>query len=411
MSTIPYRLRLVERVARELLEQLPALLLVGPRACGKTTTAARMARTVVRLDRSSEAAAFVADPDVALSGLSEPILLDEWQAVPTILGAVKRAVDGTPGAGRFILTGSVRAELQAETWPGTGRLVRLRMLPLTVAERMQRPTRPLLDRIVAREELRPAPEMVDLRGYVELALSSGFPEATLATSEEVRRRWLESYVDQLVTRDAPELQAVRDPARLRRFFEAYALNTAGIVSDSTLCEPAGINRKTGVTYDRLLSNLLVVESLPAWTSNRLKRWALSPKRYLVDPGLMVGALGIDTAAVLRNGDLLGRTLDTFVTAHLRAEAEVSHTRPRMYHLRTAEGRQEVDLLIEFGAGDVVAFEIKASSAPDSGSARHLAWLRDHLGERFVAGVVLHTGPKTFELGDRIVAAPISTLWA
>lgn len=95
------------------MQALPAVLLIGPRATGKTTSARRRAASVVRLDRPGEAAAFSADPDAALSGMAEPVLLDEWQAVPSVLGAVKRAVDDDPRPGRFLLTGSVRADLDA----------------------------------------------------------------------------------------------------------------------------------------------------------------------------------------------------------------------------------------------------------------------------------------------------------
>jgi predicted AAA+ superfamily ATPase len=284
---------------------------------------------VVRLDRDAENAAFRADPDAALAGLKEPVLLDEWQVVPEVLGAVKRSVDGNPRSGRFLLTGSVRADTESETWPGTGRLVRVQFAPLTVAERLGISTTPLIDRIVAGATLHPASGSFDVRDYVALALTSGFPEAALNTSDVARRRWLESYVEQLMTRDAHEAEHGRDPARLRKYFEAYALNTAGITEDRTLFEAAGINRKTATAYDRLLTNLLVVEALPAWSSNRLKRLTMMPKRYVIDAGLLVGALGIDAAAVMAEGDLLGRILDTFVAAHLRAEAVVADARPRL----------------------------------------------------------------------------------
>ncbi|MFO0873649.1 MAG: DUF4143 domain-containing protein [Phycisphaerales bacterium] len=406
-----YLPRLVDETLARLLTQLPAIVLIGPRASGKTTTAMRHAASVVHLDRPAEAVAFRADPDAALGELAEPVLIDEWQVVPEVMGAIKRAVDRSPRRGRFLVTGSVRSELEPQMWPATGRIVRLRMGPLTVAERRTLDVRPLVDRVVAGAPLEPATPAPSLPQYLDLALASGFPDAATAPTSDARRRWLESYVEQILTHDAVAVEGGRDPARLRRFFEAYALNTAGVVTDRTLLEAAGVDRRTGVAYERLLEELLVVDPLPSWSTNRLKRLVQSPKRHLVDPGLLVGALGVDRAAVMREGDLLGRVLETFVTMHLRAESVVSETRPRLYHLRTEQGRQEVDIIAEFGAGSIIAFEVKADAAPDAHAARHLAWLRDRLGKRFVAGIVLHTGPSSFTIGDRLFAAPISTLWA
>ena len=405
-----YRRRLLDPLIETLLTDLPALLLVGPRAVGKTTTAARHARTIVRLDRPAEATAFRADADAALRGLSEPVLLDEWQVVPEVLGAVKRAVDTDPRPGRFLITGSVRSNLDEQTWPGTGRLVRLTMFGMTVGELRGFTTSPFLDAI-AREDFVAVPgDPPDLRGYVELALRGGFPDATLDRSLEARERWLESYVDQMLTRDADLVDEGRDPVRLRRFFEAYALSSAGIPDDGTLYEAAGINYRTAVAYERLLANLLVVEATAAWTSSRIKRLSLSPKRYVTDPALIGAVLRLDVNGVLRDGDVLGRLLDTFVAAHLRAELPVSASRPRLYHLRQQQGRHEVDLLAERAGGGIVGVEVKASAAPGADDARHLMWLADRLGDRFVAGVVLHTGPRAYRLGERVLAVPICALW-
>ena len=409
---VDYRPRLVDRLLDALLAELPALFITGPRATGKTTTAARRARTVVRLDREAEAVAFRADHDAAMRGLPEPVLLDEWQAVPGVLGAVKRAVDTRPDPGRYLITGSVRGDLEGELWPGTGRLTRIPMFGMTIAEQLGvRSFVPFFDRVAAGEDLRPAADTPDLRGYVELLLRGGFPEPALRLAASSRRRWLDSYVEHLLTRDAEQVEGGRDPARLRRYLEAFALNTAGIVEDRTLFEAAGINRKTALAYERLLVNLLVVEAVPAWTSNRLKRLILSPKRYVVDPGLAGAVLGLDVDLVLRNGDLLGRMLDTFVAAQLRAELASAASRPRLYHVRQQQGRFEVDLLAELGGGRLVGIEIKADAAPSGDSARHLAALRDRYPDAFVAGIVLHTGPRAYRLGDRLLAAPISTLWS
>jgi uncharacterized protein len=407
-----YVARLVDPLIVRLLEELPALFIVGPRATGKTTTAARYAGTIVRLDREAEAVAFRADPDAALRGLREPVLLDEWQVVPGVLGAVKRAIDTSPAPGRFLVTGSVRSDLEAELWPGTGRLTRVPMYGMTRREQLGDFRGPaFLDRVRRGDVVQPASDTPDLRGYVELIQRSGFPEAALRLSEAARQRWLESYLDQLLTRDVAQVDVGRDPARLRRYFEAYALNTAGVVEDKAIYDTAGIDRKTAVAYEALLTNLLVVESLPAWTTNRLKRLVMSPKRHVIDAALAASILRLDVNGILRNGDLLGRLLETFVVSQLRAEIVVSESRPRLYHLRQEQGRFEVDVLGELSGSHVVGIEVKASAAPTGSDARHLVGLRDRLGDAFLAGILFHTGPRTFTLAERVTAAPISALWA
>ena len=124
-----------------------------------------------------------------------------------------------------------------------------------------------------------------------------------------------------------------DPGRDPRYLEAYALNTAGIAADATLIEFAGVNRRTAVAYERLLTSLFVVDALPAWSSTRLKRLSKARKRHLVDPALIASILQLDAGAVLRDGDLLGRVLESFVVAQVRAELAVCASRPRRYHLR------------------------------------------------------------------------------
>ena len=145
-------------------------------------------------------------------------------------------------------------------------------------------------------------------------------------------------------------------------------------------------------------------------SNRLERLVLTPRRHLVDPAVAGGVLRLNPDTVLRDGDLMGRLLDSFVLAQLRAELPVTAARPRLHHVRQQQGRFEVDLLAELAGGGLVGMEVKATASPGPADARHLAKLRDRYPDRFVAGVVLHTGPRTFALGERLLAAPISTLW-
>jgi hypothetical protein len=410
-----YLPRLVDDLLIRRLAHHPAVLLVGPRATGKTTTAARLARSEVRLDERAQAVAVESDPDATLRDLAEPILIDEWQIVPDVLSAVKRAVDADPRPGRFLITGSVRGDVDSPTWPGTGRLLRVAMFGLTVGEiRRRLPQVPLLDRLAKHgvEPLMKHPvEQLDLRDYAELAAAGGFPQPVLRLPADERGPWLESYIDQLLTRDVAMLATHRDPQLLRRYLETCALNTAGVTDHRAIYETAGVAKATGEAYDQLLRNLLIVDALPAWWTNRIKRLIRGPKRYLTDPSLALATLRIGVPGLMKDGNLLGRIVDTFVVAHLRAQLASCETQPRLYHLRQEKGQHEIDIIVEYGEGRVFAFEIKASSAPTRGDARHLVWLRTELGGRFIGGAVLHTGPRSYRLADDIVAVPIATLWS
>lgn len=409
---VPYLGRLLDRQLSALFRELPAVMVTGPRAAGKTTTAGRLARTVIRLDQPGQAAAFRADPDAALGALAEPILLDEWQEVPEVLGAVRRAVDADGHPGRFILTGSVRADLKDHVWPGTGRIVRLQMYGLTMREQLRRLQGETFLARLAKADLsafRLPSQVPTLPDYIALALRGGFPEPILKNfSEPVLRRWLVSYIDQLLTHDVPGL--VRDPNRLRTFFDVMALNSAGVPTDATIRTAADVQYRTAERFETLLSDVFVLENVPAYANNRLARLVKLPKRYIVDPALVGASVGMDAAGMLGDPDLFGRLLDTFVMAQLRPELDLEAMPPRLYHLRDANGRREVDIVSEHAATSITGIEVKATASPAKDDAKHLIYLRDELGDRFLAGAVLHTGPSAFELAPRIFALPICSIW-
>jgi predicted AAA+ superfamily ATPase len=405
---------LIDPLLDELMADHPAVLIVGPRACGKTTTGRRHSSGRLRLDRPAEAAAVRTDPDAMLAEGPFPLLVDEWQAVPEVLGAVKRSVDEGAEPRRFLLTGSSQADLTAEGWPATGRVVRVVMYGLAEREvegQVERP--PLVDQLVT-HGLDGVPEPADppdIRGYVTRALRGSFPETVLAVSDRAGRRWLASYLDQVVNRDVEVVGAARDPIRLRRYLRALAASMGGIPTMKTLIDAAGIDRRTAAAYDGLLEHLFMTDQLPAWAANRLNRLVHLPKRYLVDPAFLGPLLGVDARAVLRDNDLLGRLLDNFVVSQLRADCVVSDFLPQLFHIRDANGRREVDVLVELADGRVIGIEVKATAAPTPADARHLRWLQDVMGQQFVAGVVMHTGPKRFRLGEALYALPICTFWS
>ena len=408
--------RLLDRVLIELVDAthgLPAVLIVGPRGAGKTTTAQQRARTVIRLDRPAERGVVEADPDAALSVGPRPLLIDDWQLAPEVLGAVKRAVDRDFAPGQFLLTGSARADRATSGWAGTGRVVRLALWGMTQRELIGAggTGNTLLSVIADPDAHMPRPaDGPDLRGYVELALRGGLPQIARSSSSVRRAMLLGAYIDQLVTRDVQLAGTRRTPSLLRNYLRALAASTAGIPATERLLAAAGIDRATSQAYDDVLESLMVTERVPAYVNNHLNRLASRPKRYLTEPSLLGPLLGIDERAVLRDVDLLGRVIDTYVAAQLRPELELVVPRPQLLHVRDTNGEHEIDLIVEYPDASVVAFKIRATAAPDHHDGRHLRWLRDRIGDRFRRGVVLHTGPHAFQHEADIWYLPIAAFW-
>ena len=410
---MPYLPRLIDEILRDLLTEVPAILVAGPRACGKTTSAQQFAASTLRLDKPDEAAATRADVDLAV-GADEPLLIDEWQFVPEILGAVKRAVDQNGRRARFLLTGSAAADLGPAGWAMTGRVVKVRMWGLTERELTGAIAVPSLIDVLFNGEIASIGSPVDapdLREYIERSQRGMLPAVALGASERIRQRRLAAYIDQITLRDIANLGERRDPRLIRMYLSAIAANTAGIPDHKVLFDAARIDRRTAHMYDFLLEGLFVTEQIPPWSSNRLSRLTRASKRHLVDPAHAGPLIGIDVRSVLRSADLMGRIIDTFVVAQIRPELEVCVPGVTMYHVRQEGGAHEIDLLLEAPDGRVVAIEVKAGSAPDRSDAKHLIWLRDQLGEQFVCGVVFHTGRKPFKLEERIHALPISVIWS
>ena len=408
-----YLPRFADVALEELLGQLPAVMINGPRGCGKTTTALRRASSVARLDEPRQAAAFKAAPDAALAALTPPVLLDEWQEVPEVLGSVKRAVDSGGDPGRFILTGSVRARMSGQTWPATGRVTPMPMYGLTVAEmRGSLDGRHVIERLFDRNVHVAAvmSDAPDVPEYVDLALQSGFPEA-MRYSGRARSRWFAGYVENTVWRDASTIAEVRAPDRLLACLRAVAMCAASTPTETTLAQAAKIDVRTVRTYLDLLEDLRIVERLPSWETNRLTRLVRAPKLHVVEPALLPTLLRVDSRSFLLDGHLLGQLLESFAVAQLRPLLDLGPTRVEMTHLRDRGGEHEVDIILENPRGEVVGIEVKAAPRAERRDANHLAWLRDRLGDQFVRGVVFTTGVAAEHLGDKLISLPIAAIWS
>ena len=412
---VAYVPRLADQRLKDLLDTFPAIMINGPRAVGKTTTARQLAVDAVKLSDPNQAAAFVADAASALKLFREPLLLDEWQEVPDVLRAVADAVNEDWHPGRFILTGSVRAGLEKKLWGGTGRLIRLNMYGLAQVEISGAATghQPFFDRLAKDDPavFQTPGQRPTLPEYIDLAMRGGFPEVALRQlSPAARDTWFDSYLGQLLDRDLQQLSPRHNPLKMREFFDALAANSAGIPLETTLYSQANVTAVTARRYDRLLQDVFVTEQVPGWMRRRSARLVAAKRRYVVDPALAASAYGGTAQTILGDADLLGRTIDAFAVAQLRPELALAGTRSKVYHLRTKGGRQEVDFVLELPGGKILALEFKSAAAINKSDAKHLLWLRDLVGTNFVAGAVFHTGPSAFRLDAKVLALPISVIW-
>lgn len=421
-----YRRRTIDDELDELLAMLPAIALEGPKGVGKTATARRRARTVHELDDPAQRAIAEATPAQVRNG-EKSLLVDEWQRVPAVWDAVRRAVDrdGTPG--QFLLTGSA-SPTTAPTHSGAGRIVTVRMRPLSLAERgVDTPTVSLASLLSGERASVEGSTDVGLQDYVNEIVRSGFPGLRRYSGRALREQ-LDGYVRRIIDVDFLEQGfTVRRTGALVRWMAAYAAATATTASYETIRDAAtgGQGDKPSKTttgpYREILERLWIVDPVPAWlpSRNMLNRLAQPPKHHLADPALAVRILGLDADALVsgseagppipRHGTLLGHLFDSLVTLCVRVYAQAAEARVR--HLRLHGGRREVDLIVERPDQRVLAFEIKLSATVGDDDVKSLLWLREQIGDDLLDAAVIHTGPQAYRRRDGIAVIPAALLGA
>ena len=389
----------------------PALLIEGVRGAGKTSTASRLAAATLRLDYPPDAQMVANDPEAVCASLPNPLLIDEWQRVPTVWDAVRRMIDEDRSPGRFILSGSSRAAVTADIHAGAGRILPLRLRPMTLSERQGVAPTVSLEDLADQgiEAVRGARSPFSSAEQIAPTMESGLP-GYLGMEQLDHQEALRSYLDLAVSRDLAEITSTpRNASKLRRYVRAYSAAVGTNTEHAAIHQAANVSKATGETYHDLLDRLGLIEELPGWSHNRLKRLTKRPKRHLIDPAL-ASADHYDTPASLRERrSRLGELFESVVVCQLRATAEALGLGWRFGHLRTAGGDHEVDLVADLPDGGVIAFEVKLSETVGTADTRHLTSLRDRLGDSFRAGLVIHPSTTAFRLDDRIAAAPLGTL--
>lgn len=444
-SARPYVPRILDAELDRLLAGLGAVAIQGAKAVGKTATASRHARRTIRLDDAAVAQVVRADPAAAIRA-PFPVFFDEWQRVPAILDAVRVRVDEDPTPGLAILAGSAQPPATAQpTHTGAGRVVTLRMRPLTISERLDAPgATPTASVETARETISvrallaagARPRLAGrspwtLADYAREIVATGFP-AMRTLDAALREDLLEGYVQHLVTRDVEEATgAAANPESVRRWLEAYAAATATTTSLEKLRDVAsaasgdgGTPAKTTVLrYRDALQRLFVYDPVGAWKpgGTALSRLGEAPKIHVVDPGLAAFLLGIDEDALLagastplvdavpapRDGGLFGALFESLVALSMRTYAQAARVDHR--YVRTHGGEHEVDGLLVRRDQRCVAYEVKLAAAVHDEDVRHLRWLGEKLGDRLIDAIVIHTGPEAYRRADGIGVVPAAML--
>jgi predicted AAA+ superfamily ATPase len=376
------------------------VLIEGPRACGKTSTAGQVAASEVRLDVDSTARAAAAlDPNLVLEGPT-PRLIDEWQLEPAIWNHVRRMVDdrGTPG--QFILTGSSVPADDATRHVGAGRIVRLRMRPMTLAETGHSTGTVSLAALLAGEQVRAADTGLTVRDIADRIAVGGWP-GHLGLGVAEAQRLLRGYLDEVARVDLRRVDGVRrDPQVVGRLLRALARNAATPASARLLLAdvngPDGtMKEETLAAYLDALSRLMITEDLPAWSPRLRSRTRLraAAMRHLVDPSLAVAAMRATPERLLRDLEWLGFLFENLVVRDLRVYAQALDA--QVFHYRDESGL-EADAIIELPDGRWAAFEVELGQAEIERAAAQLRKLRDRIdseamGTSTALAVVTGTG--------------------
>lgn len=401
-------------LAEEILSDTPVLTVSGARQVGKSTLVTQLLQNrshrLLNLDNAVTLQAAQTDPDGFVRQFPEGIMaIDEIQRVPELFRAIKAAVDENRRPGRFIITGSSNLmNLKGAEESLAGRAETLRLRGFSRGERAE------FKEDFAANAWNPHPQLpasnLERGDYLRLITESSFPEIAEAPLRR-RDRWVQAYVERVLTKDATELYGIQHPDRLRLLLGRIA----SLGSSEFVAAHAGrelnIPERSVPGYLNALKDVFLVDVLPAWGTNLTRRVISKPKVFLQDPAMAASLVGVDAESLdMRiSSSFTGGLLESFVATELLKQQEWSAIPFKLFHFRDSTGK-EVDLVMESRNREVVGVEVKAAvslQAKDFSGLRHLQKLA---GDKFRCGILLYAGKESLPMGPGLWAMPISTLW-
>ena len=410
MNTLKLFTRRIEPRIAEAMADTPVVLLAGPRQAGKTTLVRQVAQGRLRyltLDDDLTLLSAQQDPVGMIRSLDRAVI-DEIQRAPQLLLAIKKSVDEDRRPGRFVLTGSANLmALPTVADSLAGRIETLSLLPLSQCEIEGRSTN-WLDTVFAGQLPQPgsSSRADDLVGRV---LRGGYPEVMSRSTARRRTTWARQYLDSIIQRDIPDVAGIERLNQLPRFLRALAQTAGQMCNYTQLAGQVGLDGKTAAKYVGIFEQMYLLKRVDVWARNRLNRVVKTPKLQFIDSGLLATLLDLTAQEVENDRTRFGNVLETFVFAELLKHTTTAEGDYRLMYYRDAD-KVEVDVVIENAAGQLVGVEVKATATVKESALRGLKKLAGLAGDSFKMGILLYDGDEIMPVGDRIWAAPLSTLW-
>lgn len=405
--------RHLEPLINSALSDTPAVLINGPRQCGKTTLVKcyNHSHAFVTLDDPVQLAAARADP-AGFVRRYDRVTIDEIQRAPELLMAIKLSIDQDRRPGRFLLTGSANLmALPTVAESLAGRMEIHTLLPLSNAELVAR-SPDFLERARAQQWPAPKTDKPEVsRASDALAtqvLAGGYPEMRQRATQARRQAWARAYMTTLVERDIRDIAQIEQIARMPQLLSILATLSGQLLNLNQIGGQIGLNAKTVEKYIAILENIFLVRRLPAWSRNELSRLVKTPKLHFLDAGLQAALTRLTTDLVFTERSRFGATLETWVFGELLKTLSARADPWFVAHYRDKD-QVEVDFVLESPLREIIGIEVKAAASVSSADFKGLRRLRAVCGDAFVTGIVLYDGTQALSFGDSCWAVPLTAL--
>lgn len=383
----------------ELLVDFRIVYLTGPRQAGKSTLVREIAKELgmgyYTLDDASLAASAESDPQGLLMALPNPLVLDEFQSVPGLVGAIKMLSDTADGQrGLFLLTGSAdifRSARVQESLPG--HMARVELYPLSLMERHDRQLN-VVDRLLAGAFEQTGLTALNRDELGQILIEGGYPEA-ITKSPRSRDAWFASYIEGRLLKDFESMHSARGDyhTKLTALIRTLAGMTGNLVKYANIANDLSQDEKTVKRYMEILELMFIIRRLHPYTRNSAKRAVVGmPKLHFVDTGLACHILGMKKAEVPHTTQFFGGLVENFVVCELLKHSTWAEEEVNFFHFRDT-ARHELDLVIEQADGKVVGIEVKASMTVKAEDFKGLSSFAEYAKDRFLHGVLFYSGDK------------------